>query len=274
MLTLGRALASIGAGEAVGAGRLTVGVFLEQWLAGARPALKPSTAKRYGEVVEWYVRPRIGQVRLDNLNALHLRSLYADLLAEVRRGERAVSRRPRCGWCTVLRKALNDAVLWVLVARSPLPGVKPPRAERPALRWWTPAQARPFVATGMLSIVRTRVSVAYAVCESDPKTRSSRRTITVDARMVGVMRAHRRRQLEERLAWGEAWTDTGYVFTWEDGWPIHPERTSVLFARLVDAAGLPRIRLHDLRHTSASLALRTMSERLNDARTAPSVRAF
>ena len=158
------------------------------------------------------------------------------------------------------------------------------------MRWWTPQQARTFLAavegdrfyalwvllltTGMrrgelaglrwcdvdldarvLSVVRTRVSVAYSVCESDPKTRSSRRTITLDARVVGVLRAHRRRQLEERLAWGGAWTDTGYVFTREDGWPMHPERISVLFSRLVEIAGVPKIRLHDLRHTSASLAL-------------------
>jgi integrase len=281
----------MGASEVVDAAGLPVGRYLDQWLAGARPSLKPSTAKSYREVVEWYVRPRVGDVKLANLNALHIRNLYADLLIDgAMRREGGLSPSTVGVVHRVLRKALNDAVLWGLLRRSPLLGVKPPRQEQPEMRWWTPEQARTFLAAvdgdrlhalwvlvlttgmrrgelaglrwcdvdldaGMLSVRRTRVSVAYAVSESDPKTRSSRRTIAVDGRVVSVLRAHRRRQLEERLSWGEAWTDTGYVFTTEDGWPIHPERISVLFARLVDAAGVPRIRLHDLRHTSATLAL-------------------
>src|SRR5205814_8667602 len=74
--------------------------------------------------------------------------------------------------------------------------------------------------------------------------------------------------LEERLAWGSAWTDTGYVFTSEDGLPLHPEGITVLFGRLVATAGLSKLRLHDLRHTSASLMLaagvhpKIVSERL------------
>jgi integrase len=304
---LGRALAAIGAGEFAGAGGLTLGAYLERWLAGALPALKPSTAKSYRELVGWYVRPRIGRVRLDDLNALHLSNLYADLIADgAVRSEGGVSASTVRGVHRVLRKALNDAVLWGLLARSPLLGVKPPRCESRKMRWWTPQQVRTFLGAvdgdrlyalwvlllttgmrrgelaglrwcdvdldaGLLSVVRTRVSVAYTVCESDPKTRSSRRSITLDVRVVAALRAHRRRQLEERLRWGEAWTDTGYVFTREDGWPIHPERISVLFARLVEIAGVPKIRLHDLRHTSASLALasgvhpKVVGERLGHA---------
>jgi len=203
----------------------------------------------------------------------------------------------------VLRKALNDAVLWGLLARSPLLGVKPPRQAAPEMRSWTPDEARHFLcvvegdrlyalwvvvlATGMrrgelaglrwadvdldagvLAVRRSRVSVSYLVHEADPKTRSSRRTISLDPLVIGVLRAFRRCQLEERLAWGPAWTDTGYVFTSEDGLPLHPERITVLFGRLVASAGLSKVRLHDLRHTSASLMLaagvhpKIVSERL------------
>jgi integrase len=69
------------------------------------------------------------------------------------------------------------------------------------------------------------------------------------------MRAHRRRQLEERMAWGEAWSDRGYVFAREDGRPLQPEYLSTVFERHVRRAGLRMIRLHDTRHTCASLAL-------------------
>jgi Arm DNA-binding domain/Phage integrase, N-terminal SAM-like domain len=103
---LGRALVAIGAGELAGAGGLTLASYLERWLAGVLPSLKPSTAKSYGELVEWYVRPRIGRVRLDDLNALHLSNLYADLLAHgAMHGEGGVSASTVRGVHRVLRKA-------------------------------------------------------------------------------------------------------------------------------------------------------------------------
>jgi hypothetical protein len=98
---LGRALVAIGAGELAGAGGLTLGAYLERWLAGVQPSLKPSTAKSYRELVEWYVRPRVGRVRLDDLNALHLSNLYADLLTNGAMRSEGVECRPRrCGECT------------------------------------------------------------------------------------------------------------------------------------------------------------------------------
>lgn len=301
---LGRALAAVGAGEVADAGGLTVGAYFDQWLAGHLPSLKPSTAKSYREVVQWYVQPRLGAVKLVDLNALLIRTLYADMLKSGGR-----RRKPELSPATVgithgvLRKALNDAVLWGLLVRSPLLGVKPPRLARPEMHVWSSDEARRFLsivegdrlyglwvlalATGMrrgelaglrwadvdldagvLAVRRSRVSVAYAVDESDPKTRSSRRTISLDPRVIAVLRAHRRGQLEERLAWGPAWTETGYVFTSEDGHPLHPERITVLFGRHVASSDLPKIRLHDLRHTSASLMLaagvhpKIVSERL------------
>ncbi len=83
--------------------------------------------------------------------------------------------------------------------------------------------------------------------------------------------AHRRRQLEKRPAWGGAWSNTGYVFTIEDGTPVHPERIKTFFDRLVEQVGVPEVRFHDLRHTSATLGLaagihpKVVSERLGHA---------
>jgi integrase len=62
-------------------------------------------------------------------------------------------------------------------------------------------------------------------------------------------------QLEERIAWGPAWSDTGRIFTREDGTELHPERVSELFDRLVKRSQLPRLTVHGLRHTHATLAL-------------------
>lgn len=86
-----------------------------------------------------------------------------------------------------------------------------------------------------------------------------------------VLRRWRTRQLEERLAWGEAWTDSGYVFTAEDGTPAHPEAVAWQFRRALAAASVPAIRFHDMRHTSATLDLaagvhpKVVQERLGHA---------
>lgn len=78
--------------------------------------------------------------------------------------------------------------------------------------------------------------------------------------------------LEERMKWVEAWTDNGYVFTREDSTPLHPGAIGWHFEKLMKAAGMPKNRLHDLRHTHATLGLaagipvKVMSERLSHAK--------
>lgn len=72
---------------------------------------------------------------------------------------------------------------------------------------------------------------------------------------MAVLRAHRKRQLEERMSWGAAWVDSGLVFTREDGSPLHPQTLRWHLQRLAKAAGVPVIRFHDLRHIAATRAL-------------------
>jgi integrase len=87
------------------------------------------------------------------------------------------------------------------------------------------------------------------------------------------MQRHRDAQHEESYVWSDRWVSTGYVFTKRDGRPLYPEEINVAFNRLIGLAGLPRIRFHDLRHTSASLALaagvqmKVVSERLGHSTT-------
>jgi integrase len=83
----------------------------------------------------------------------------------------------------------------------------------------------------------------------EPKTAKGRRSFALDELTVHALWAHRVAQLQERLALGATWEDSGFVFVREDGAPYHPERILVMFKRLADAAGVPQIRLHDLRWT-------------------------
>lgn len=72
---------------------------------------------------------------------------------------------------------------------------------------------------------------------------------------VTALRRHRGAQLEERLAWGPDWIDSGYVITCEDGAPLHPHSLTDAFERRVRVMDVPAIRFHDLRHTCATLLL-------------------
>jgi len=137
------------------------------------------------------------------------------------------------------------AAFWHLIAYR---GLR--RAEAVGLPW-----ADVDLDAANATIRDTLVQVERTSEWGDPKSEASERTISLDSHTVAVLRAHRRAQTEARLAWGAAWVDSGLVFTKEDGSPLNPDTVSQRFERLVARSGLPPIRLHDLRHLAASLAL-------------------
>ena len=119
-----------------------------------------------------------------------------------------------------------------------------------------------------LTVNQQIVSVNYELVEDDLKTETSRRTIDIDEWTVAALPRHRRRQLEERMATGHRGNDD-YVFAKPDGSPIRPDLISQTFERTVaHQPDVPRIRLHDLRHTHATILLqenvhpKVVSERL------------
>ena len=118
--------------------------------------------------------------------------------------------------------------------------------------------------SGSVMIGPTIVQAGWqAIEKEDPKADASDDWVRLEDLVMGALKAWRKQQVAERFAWGPAWRDTGYVFTHEDGTPYHPAQVSARFARLAFAADLPPIRLHDLRHGAATLALaagKTMKE--------------
>jgi integrase len=121
-----------------------------------------------------------------------------------------------------------------------------------------------------LSVNRALISVAYELHESAGKTRNSRRMIDLDTKTVTILRDWQEDQQCEHEKLGIE-HENGYVFTKPDGGPVHPDVFRQTFDRLVARAGVPRIRLHDLRHTHATLLLKeriptkVVSERLGHA---------
>jgi integrase len=106
-----------------------------------------------------------------------------------------------------------------------------------------------------LTIGSTRVVIDGKVVEEDGKSDGSRRTIALDPYTLGVLRSHMTMLDAERAVAGEHYQDHGLLFCWEDGRPPHSDTMTARFNRLADAAGLPRIRLHDVRHSYATAAV-------------------
>ncbi len=267
----------------------TVTDFIETWMTAVKGELADSAWANYGAVLRTYVLPRIGAVRLADLTPQRVQALYVELLEGGKRDGSPLSARSVLQVHRTLHRALGDAVRWRLLTRNPAHGVRPPRVEQKEMTAWSPEDARTFlVATasdrlaalwvvalnsGMrrgelaglrwadvdlddraIAVRQQRTTAHYRVVVAEPKARS-RRVIPVDAAVVEALRAHRLRQLEERLCAGPGWFDSGYVFVDEVGQPYHPERLRVLFERACRAVGVPVIRLHDLRHTMATAAL-------------------
>lgn len=110
--------------------------------------------------------------------------------------------------------------------------------------------------SGSVMIGPTIVQAGWAAVEQDhAKAEASEDWVRLEDVVMGALRAWRQQQLEERMAWGAAWTDTGYVFTREDGTPWHPGYVTQRFERLAWREDMPPIRLHDLRHGAATMAL-------------------
>jgi integrase len=202
----------------------------------------------------------------------------------------------------IIRKALADAMRKGSVTRNVADLADPPRARARKMDAWTADELRQFLTsiedsewyvpiylaanTGMrrgevlgltwrnvdldnahLVVEQQVQSVEYEASVADVKTAGSRRTIDLDPRTVTVLKAWRRQQIERHLSTGRR-TDDEFVFTHTDGGSVHPDLFSQSWSRLMDKSEVRRIRLHDLRHTHASILLKAgvpvkvVSERL------------
>jgi integrase len=140
---------------------------------------------------------------------------------------------------------LDFEAMWhLLIYRGPR------RGETAGLSW-----TEVHLAKSLIEIITQLTEVQWVVEEGDPKTDAGTRTIPVDAQGIALLQRHRARQNARRLTLGSGWVDSGKVFTYDDGSPLRPSWISDRFAKLYTAAGLPPIRLHDLRHTAATLML-------------------
>jgi integrase len=164
---------------------------------------------------------------------------------------------------TFLSNAKDDRLYaaWVLLATT---GMR--RGELLGLRW-----TDLDFDNGHAAVRQTLSSVGGKVTFSTPKTAKSRRNIPLDPATIEALRQHREAQDKERDTWAEVYTDLDLVFCREDGSVVRPDTITRQFHELSKQAGVPLIRLHDVRHSYASLGLaagthpKVMAERLGHA---------
>jgi integrase len=131
-----------------------------------------------------------------------------------------------------------------------------------------------------LTIAPTRVVVDGLAIDEDGKTQSGRRTVSLDPHTVAVLRGHLAMLNEEQKAWGSSYPDHGKLFRFQDGRPIHPDAITRRFNRLVDRTGLPRITLHGVRHSYATVSVdaginpKAISERIGHSSVAFTMQTY
>lgn len=273
--------------------KLTVKQLLEDhWLPAKRlSGRRVGTIDHYENVVDHWLVPNLGAIPAASLTPAHVQALVAKLATtKTAKGRNGLSARSLQMAVGTLKSAYKWAVKTGLLSRDPIAGVDRPTVGEQPSDSWTVAEARAFLSAtngkrlgfawallltrglrrgdlcglrwpeidldaGRASITATRIVVAGAALDSAPKTRRGVRTIPLDANLVGLLRTHWARQAAEKLAAGEAYQDGGWLVADELGRPYHPSTISAWFEDEVTAGGLRRIRLHDTRHTAASLML-------------------
>jgi integrase len=277
---------------------LTSDFLLEQWLPSIAATVRPSTFAGYRGHVVNHIVPRLGARSLAQLDGPAINSLLNSLLTNgnCKRGGALSPVTVRRVYAT-LHRALGDAARWGLLDKNPADACDPPRCQAFSQRMatWDVHELRRFLEAaredklytlwflfattglrrgealglrwrrvdleaGAIAIVETVITVGHRIQTSTPKSARGRRVVPLDAPTTSVLRGHFR-----ATEWKAAYD---FVFADDSGGPMNPIAITRSFRRLVVRAQLRPIRLHDLRHTHATLALQAgvhpkiVSERL------------
>lgn len=268
-------------------GKTTLAEFLVSWLEDyARPNLAPRSFERYQGVVAKHLTPALGNISLTRLRPEHLQKSYSAMLNE------GLSARTVKFHHAVIHKALQTAVKWGLVSRNVADGVDVPRARPSEMQTWDEddiarflesAKSGPYYAlfytalfTGMrrselLALRWQDVDFAFSQVYvnrslhhlkdgnyvfTQPKSARSRRTIALPPSAILTLKGHKERQEAMRAMLGLPLKDDDLVFSSLEGHPLRPNTITRAWTMLAARCGVKVIRLHDARHTHASLMLK------------------
>lgn len=267
------------------AARITLAQFLQEWLEAYQNSIRPKTFQQYKQIVDQYLAPELGRTKLKDLRPDHIQTFYGLLR------ERGKSERTLLLIHAILHRALNQAMRWGLISHNPAQVVIRPKLKRREMTVLTAAQARDLLIQAKGSRLDTLLWIALTtglregeilglkwsdlnwsyrklmvqrqlqrqkgrgLVFAEPKSATGRRAITLSSDIISKLRGHRVVQAYERLFAGSRWRENDLIFPSLIGTPLDPRNLFRQYKELLEQAGLPNIRFHDLRHTAATLML-------------------
>ena len=281
-------------GTFIAPGKTTLGEYLEIWLKEyVWPNLAPRTAEGYQYMVRSHLTPSLGQITLTQLKPEHLQRLYSEKLSTGRfDGKGGLSKRSVQYIHVTLHKALRNAVKLGIIGRNPADAVEPPRPQHNEMQTMNESDMHIFLElakstqyhalfylalfTGMrrsellalrwcdIDLLLCQLSVTRTIHQlhsgeiifQQTKTDKSRRMVSLSPSTAIVLREHREHQEKIRQSFGLTLTDDDLVFCRIDGKPLLPDSITHAWMKLARRTGLKDIRLHDARHSHASLMLK------------------
>jgi integrase len=287
-------LATLDTGSYVVPSKQSVGDFLNRWLQDyAAYNVRPRTYEGYKAIIDHHLSPAIGHIALTSLTPAHIQSYYSKALVDGRRdGKGGLSARTVKHHHRLVVEALGHAVKWGLVVRNVALAVDPPKPvnlemhtldNAGAHKLLDAARETPYYAlihlalyTGMrrsellglrwkdvdlgmgaLSVVQVMDKLRDgSIVFSEPKTAKSRRMVVLTPTSALALKQHREKQEELAELLGTVITGGDLVFHNLEGSPLSPSTVSHAFLDIARKVGIKNIRLHDLRHSHASLMLK------------------
>jgi integrase len=267
--------------------KTTLAEFIDRWLRDyVGPNLSPKTAEGYEHIMRKNIIPALGNMTLMQLKAEHLQRYYTEKTAGGLSGQTVRHHH------TALHKALNTAVEWGVIARNVADAARPPKVVHREMQTWCEedvtrfleaAKATQYYAlfytalfTGMrrsevlalrwkdIDLILSQVYVSRGlhcmkggiIIYRPTKTAKGRRSIALSPSAYVVLREHREKCEADRKTLMEPLTDDTLVFSHGDGRPLLPNSVTHAWNRIARKTDLKHIRLHDARHTHASIMLK------------------
>lgn len=296
----------------------TVGELLEQWYDVARSGWSPVTVRQHRSVLDRHLLPRFGDTPLRRLKTADIDKYYAQLRRRGRAGGRPLSAGTVLRIHAVLRSALGQARKWGWITVNPAELASPPRdrgaeisppsltdlarllsvvdddepelgcfvrmaastgarrSQLCGLRW-----SDVDLDTGSVTFARGVVDGPDGLVVKDTKSHRAY-AVAIDQPVVDLLRNQHARMTERAHLAGTAVAKDGYLFSHDadcrDPW--RPDGVTHRFTRLRTKAGMPTVRLHDLRHfvatrlLAAGVPVTTVAGRLGHARSATTLNVY